>query len=124
MLNSQEIARMGELIAQKFLEKKGFRLCARNFFIRGGEIDLVMEDNDIMIFVEVKTRTSRKFGSGEEAINYHKKRKLIRAIFHYLKKNQIHKQWRADLISIDFLPASAHTKAKAKIKHIPHIFLQ
>lgn len=118
MQKSQHLARLGELIAQKYLQQKGFRLITKNYFLRGGEIDLIMEDDDIMIFVEVKTRRNQKFGHADEAINPRKKRKLIRAVFHYLKEKKVKKPWRTDLVHI-------HLKGgfRAHIKHIPHIFL-
>jgi putative endonuclease len=84
----------GEEIACKYLVDKGYKIIARNFRIRGGEIDIIAIDsstdsastpqpgsgmNNTLAFVEVKTRTSNQFGTGLEAIGYYKLKALTRA---------------------------------------------
>lgn len=83
----------GEEIACKYLTDKGYKIIAKNFRIRGGEIDIIAIDlstdsaitpqagtgpKGILAFVEVKTRTSKQFGTGLEAIGYYKLKALIR----------------------------------------------
>ena len=74
----------GEEIACKVLEKKGYRLLSRNYTVRGGEIDLVMEKGDEIVFVEVKTRRNDHYGDALESITPQKKKRILRAAEIYL----------------------------------------
>ncbi len=96
------IGNYGEQLAKNFLIKKGYDFIAQNYYLRGGELDLIMKKDGILIFVEVKTRIASFFGDGQESVNSNKKRKLIRAILHYLEKNKIKfgHIWQLDLIDI------------------------
>jgi putative endonuclease len=71
--------KIGEDIAAKFLIRKGYKILERNWRMKGGEIDIVAKDRDTMVFVEVKSRSSTEYGTGEEAITPHKKEKIINA---------------------------------------------
>ncbi|HVF69666.1 MAG TPA: YraN family protein [Xanthomonadales bacterium] len=68
----------GEDIACRYLTNKGYKIITRNFRIRGGEIDIIAVDGDTLAFVEVKTRTSKQFGTGLEAIGFWKIKALIK----------------------------------------------
>lgn len=98
---SHKTGRVGEILAAKFLEKKGFTLVCKNYRIPGAEIDLIMESPDLLLFVEVKTRKNDKFGNGEDALTNRQKRKIWLAINHYLRHNRTRKKWRCDLLTID-----------------------
>ena len=74
----------GEEIACKVLEKKGYRLLSRNYTIRGGEIDLVMEKDNEIVFAEVKTRRNEHYGEAMESITPQKKKRILRAAEVYL----------------------------------------
>lgn len=58
----------GEDLAIAFLQKRAYKIIDRNFRIRGGEIDIIAIEANTLVFVEVKTRTSLKFGSPQEAV--------------------------------------------------------
>lgn len=92
----------GERLALKFLEGKGYRLVERNYCIRGGEIDLIMQKNGILVFAEVKTRRNSAFGHPAESIGMRKKIKLLRAIRTWLKDKNVKTSWRCDLVAIRF----------------------
>ena len=77
----------GEAAAAEYLEKKGYTILNRNYYICHGEIDIIAKDGDCTVFVEVKTRRSDKYGSGLEAITASKKRSLIRAAETYAAEN-------------------------------------
>lgn len=96
---SKDTGRLGETLALKFLQNKGYQLVTRNYHIRGGEIDLIMVKEGILVFVEVKTRRNELFGVPEESLTVHKQRSLIRTIYHYLHDHPRH-PWRCDLIAI------------------------
>jgi len=76
-----------ELAAEQFLRTKGLRPVTRNYQIKGGEIDLIMNDGDVLVFVEVRYRHSEDHGSGAESITWQKQRRLRRAALHYLQKH-------------------------------------
>ena len=79
MLERKATGYYGEEIAKKALEKRGYRLVVKNYTIRGGEIDLIMEKGDELVFVEVKTRRNDLFGSPLESITPQKKKRILRA---------------------------------------------
>jgi putative endonuclease len=75
----------GEDLAVKFLKKKGYRILSRNFKTPLGEIDIIAEDRDTLVFVEVKTRTDNSFSFPYEAVNRRKREKLRKVALFYLK---------------------------------------
>jgi putative endonuclease len=92
----------GERLALKFLEGKGYRLIERNYCIRGGEIDLILQKNGILVFAEVKTRHGTAFGHPAESLGTRKKIKLLHAVRTYLKEKSVRSAWRCDLVAISF----------------------
>lgn len=100
-MNKQNLGAHGEKLAASFLVASGYHICETNFYCRHGEIDIVSKQNDEIVFVEVKTRQSSGFGSGEESINYFKRLHLFTSINFYLQlKNLQNKDWRLDVIAI------------------------
>ena len=81
----REIGDAGERIAEKYLIAKGARILEQNYTIRGGEIDLIAELGDTIIFVEVKLRRSEKYGSVYESISRSKQKYLSRAAQSYIQ---------------------------------------
>ncbi len=77
-MNNRALGKEGEDAAERHIKKEGMRVLARNFLIRGGEIDIIAEEGDTLVFLEVKTRRSRSFGTGAEAVDGKKKRALLR----------------------------------------------
>lgn len=77
----------GENLAAEFLLRHGFKIFARNFYVRGAELDIIAEKNNALYFVEVKTRTSVLYGSPELAIHYHKQRHMSFAAQIFLARN-------------------------------------
>ncbi len=82
MTIQKEIGDKGEDIALEFLKRKGLSFVQRNYHAQGGELDLIMRDdqNDEYVFVEVKTRRTESFGYGEESITQRKFEKILSAI--------------------------------------------
>jgi putative endonuclease len=82
------LGRKGEAAAERFLKKQSFKILYRNFRARsGGEIDLVCRDRkeQVLVFVEVKTRTNELFGTPHEAVNWRKRATIIRAAKEWLR---------------------------------------
>lgn len=77
--------RQEEAAACRFLEERGLVLRERNYRCRHGEIDLIMEDGDTVVFVEVRFRAHRGYASGAESVDRRKQTKLAAAAAHYLQ---------------------------------------
>lgn len=98
---NQTLGKWGEELAAKYLANKGYSILSANYRTRYGEIDLVTEHLGIIIFVEVKTRSSTQFGFPEEAVTPKKQQHLVHAAELYLQaQNQLDSLWRFDVIAI------------------------
>ncbi len=96
-----ELGKWGELLAAEYLVEKGYTLILTNYRTPDGEIDLVVQKDAELVFVEVKTRQSLTFGMPEEAVNDEKLDHLESAIGHYLLQHQeFENNWRLDVISV------------------------
>ena len=71
-----------------FLKQQGMRLITRNYHCRGGEIDLIMQDQHTLVFVEVRYRRSDRFGSALETVNYAKQQRIICTAEHFLQQHK------------------------------------
>ncbi len=98
----KQLGKFGEELACKYLKEKGYQIIDKNYYTRGGEIDIIAKQRDIWIFVEVKTRTNQIFGMPEEAIDYRKQKKLAKTVECYLLKHNLYDQnYRVDSIAIE-----------------------
>jgi len=101
IMDKQELARWGEETAQKYLKERGIRIVEKNFRTQSGEIDIIGFENDDLIFFEVKTRSSKKFGYPEEAVNSIKIEKIEMVANEYLDNHAFDNlNWRIDTIAI------------------------
>ena len=99
----------GEHLAVKFLKKKGYKILQRNYRCRIGEIDIVCYDHGTIVFVEVKTRRSDKYGQPEISITEAKKRQIIKIATHYVAEKKIEGiVLRFDVVSIFYSPNEKH----------------
>ena len=99
-MTANEVGSFGEKIAAFYLEKKGYMIRYRNFRIRGGEIDIIAEKNNILAFVEVKTRTVDFFSSGLDALNLRKRQLIVKTAEQYSFKYPHELQTRFDVVDI------------------------
>jgi len=76
--------REAETLAAQYLERHGQRVVARNFRVRGGEIDLICRDGPTLVFVEVRLRSRSDFGGAAASITAEKRRRIVLAASHYL----------------------------------------
>lgn len=118
-IGRSDLGRLGENVAEEFLKKKGYRIKARNYRCRTGEIDLIAEQNEYLVFVEVKSRYFSQNMVNPLLSITHKKRKKLRTLGQlYLAKNNIRtKQPRFDVITIIFKSAS-----KYALEHLENAF--
>ncbi len=100
-MKSKTIGFVGEAIAVNYLKNKGYKILETNYTNKLGEIDIVAEIGGVVVFVEVKTRTSGKFGYGREAVDSRKQNKIRLVATGYLKyKRLIDAACRFDVIEI------------------------
>ena len=93
---------IGENKAKDFLINKGYKIIETNYSNKIGEIDIVAQVNDTIVFVEVKTRSSNKYGYGREAVNVSKQNKIRLVATSYIKLKKImDKHIRFDVIEIN-----------------------
>lgn len=112
--NARIIGMVGEAIAERYLSDQGLILIERNWRSKDGEIDLIFKDSQVgeMVFVEVKSRSSGRFGSGSEAISGEKYRRLYHLAHSWLRSRGISSPFRIDVVSIDdlILPKVTHIR--------------
>ncbi len=90
-----------EARALEWLRRRGLEPVARNYRCRGGEIDLVMRDGETLVFVEVRYRSHRGFGTAAESVDARKQQRLRRAASHYLQRLPSPPPCRFDIVGID-----------------------
>ena len=117
----QKLGWRGEEIACAYLTDKGYRLVCRNYRLRYGEIDLVMYDADILVFVEVRSKTKFEHGTPLETVDYKKRRQIERMARHYLARNKISEDVRCrfDLVGVRF----ECSEDKPLIEHVENAFV-
>lgn len=107
----------GEDLAARYLKGKGYRITARNFKTPIGEIDIIAQDGEAVVFVEVKTRADDSFGHPFEAVDRRKQEKLKKVALYYLKNHlKDDAQSRFDVLSI------ITGSGKDEIEHIVDAF--
>jgi len=98
----RDLGAFGERVAAAHLEAKGYRIRARNFRCREGEIDIVAEDGDCLVFVEGRTRRGDAFGTPAESVTVAKERRLLTVARAYLQQhNDVPPNQRIDVVAVE-----------------------
>lgn len=117
---TQGLGTRGEELAAKYLKRKGYTCLRRNYRFRRAEIDLICcdESSKILVFAEVKTRSSRDFGDAEDAVNDLKHDQISKAAEGFLLQNEKYEDYekRFDVISVYI------DRKKEEIKHLEDVF--
>lgn len=102
-MNKREFGAELEIYACEQLKKSGCKIIQQNYLCKLGEIDIIAQDNQCLIFVEVRYRKQSIFGSAAESVNLKKQQKIIRAASLYLKSKNLtnHTHCRFDVFAID-----------------------
>jgi len=101
---NKTIGNYGENLAREYIEKKGYIILEENFLCKLGEIDIIAKDNNYICFIEVKTRSSKRYGTPLESITNAKKRKLYKTAQYYICLKNIHKSYfRFDAIEVTLI---------------------
>jgi putative endonuclease len=100
-MQSYELGRQGEEIAEQYLLDKGYKVLERNYHSQQGEIDLVAREGEFLVFVEVKSYSFRSLGTPQGAVRKNKKGSIVHAAETYLYKNKIKDTYcRFDVVTI------------------------
>jgi putative endonuclease len=100
-MTRQKLGALGEEAAADLLRKQGFRIVAQNHRCRLGEVDLVAENAELLVFVEVRTRRTAAFGGPEETVNFRKQRRVIAAARDWLAQRRgPAKAMRFDVVAV------------------------
>lgn len=112
----REFGKSGELIAEKFLKHKKYKIICKNFYTRRGEIDIIAQKENLIVFVEVKTRSNFKYGTPSMAVNSTKLQHMKTAAKIFLTLNKFNKhEIRFDVIEVFFI------NGKYSINHIKRV---
>jgi putative endonuclease len=114
----QSLGRWGEEQAARFLAAKGYEILERNFRTEYGELDLIARTKDQLVFVEVKARSSARFGFPEEAVTPAKQQHILEAAQTYLQEHpEFEGDWRVDVVALRRVKG-----APPEIKHFENAF--
>jgi putative endonuclease len=107
---STDSGALAEGAALKYLERRGLALVTRNYRCKLGELDLVMEHDDVLVFVEVRLRNNARYGDGRESVTYQKQRKLTLAAGVFLMRHPRfqNSRCRFDVVSVTKRNYRAH----------------
>jgi len=100
MAEHNELGKKGEELAVAHLEQNGYLILETNYIFQKAEIDIIAQNNEYVIVVEVKTRTTDVFGLPQEFVKPSKIKLLVKAINEYVEQNQIEKEIRFDIVSV------------------------
>ncbi len=116
MYKRHEIGKLGEDLACKYLQNKGYKILERNFEAKQGEIDIIALDKEELVFIEVKTRSNILYGKPAEAVNEVKQNHLIKTIEYYIYSRHLEDEFiRIDIIEIYLW------KNKYRVNHIKQV---
>lgn len=100
-MNNKELGVLGERIAENYLIQMGYDILEKNFKSNRGEIDIIAKDNDVICFVEVKTRTGNMYGTPSESVDIKKMAKISHMAITYLYKKKLrNRPCRFDVVEI------------------------
>ncbi len=101
MATRYETGNLGEQQTAEFLTRNGYEIVCRNYRVKGGEIDIIARKDDVLCFVEVKTRAKNALVSAEKAVNKKKRRLLVRAAQRFLSEYGEDVSGRFDVSAIE-----------------------
>lgn len=117
MAEHNELGKQGEEEAIKYLRQSGYKILKHNWRYDKYEIDIIAQDEEYIVFVEVKTRSSHEWGNPEDAVSKGKIKRIVEAADFYLREHDIDMPARFDIMAIVW------TGKKFEIEHIDDAFL-
>ncbi len=116
MADHNELGKKGEEIALKHLKSNQYIIKATNWRFRKNEVDIIAEKDNLLVVLEVKTRTSEYFENPKEAVTKKKQKFIIQAADAYIQEKDIDKEVRFDIVAVTIIDG------KTKIEHIKDAF--
>lgn len=102
-MHNRQFGSYAEGLVIKFLQEQGYKILQKNYRCKFGEIDIIAKHQEFLVFIEVKARTSCKFGLPQDSINYHKQQKIRNVSQVYLSVHNLHqKPIRYDVVALLF----------------------
>ncbi len=118
MYEKHYLGKTGEMIATKYLIKNGYKIVTRNFRCKQGEIDIIAQDKNEIVFIEVKTRHNNNYGNPAQAVDKRKRTHILNATKYFIYINRLENRFiRFDVIEI-------YQKDKFYINHIKNIIIK
>jgi putative endonuclease len=115
MSRQQSVGRWGEQAAAEYLEKQGYQILARNFRSGHSEVDIIARQENVLVFVEVKARSSNRYGYPEYAVSPKKRQHILSAAEKYILEHPEFQTWRVDVIAVE------GETGKAKFTHFENV---
>ena len=107
-MQRQALGKQGEDVAVSELERRGYAVLERRYRTRHGEIDIVAQDGEVVVFVEVKVKETGEFGTAAEAVTFRKQRRIVSMAVDYLARHSLAgRACRFDVVAIDGAGANA-----------------
>ena len=117
-MSNVSLGKNGEEIAVKYLEQKKFKILETNRkFSKLCEIDIIALDKNTLVFIEVKTRRTLRYGTPGAAVDYKKQQRIIRSAAWYIRCRDVNMHCRFDVVEVLSMPSGS-----AKINHIANAF--
>ncbi|KAB1158864.1 YraN family protein [Tenacibaculum aiptasiae] len=117
MAEHNELGKKGEELAIEYLQEKGYVILEKNYRFQKAEIDIIAKKEEVLIVVEVKTRSTSYFGSPQDFISSKKVKLLVSAADNYINEKELDIELRFDVIAL------IKEKGKFKIEHLENAFL-
>lgn len=117
---NRKIGMKGEKIAQRYLEKMGYKIIETNFYCRFGEIDIIAQFEEEIVFCEMKTRKQIKYGNGAESVNYYKQKHLYKVAEFYTYLYRLYNL----PISFDVIEVYLFDDKETRVEHIRNAIIE
>ena len=117
MATHNELGKKGEIIAREYLIEQGYRILETNWRFGKAEIDIIAKKDDLLVVIEVKTRSSEHYGKPEIFVNKKKMKLLLEAINHFVEEKNYDDEIRFDIISVII------NQYRKDVEHIENAFV-
>ncbi|SDZ02498.1 putative endonuclease [Proteiniborus ethanoligenes] len=115
-MSNIETGILGEKLAYNYLSNNDYTILEKNFRAKVGEIDIIAKKNEVIVFIEVKTRNNNNYGRPYESVNYRKQHKIVWTAQSYINLKKLSNyQFRFDIIEV-------YLKPNIRINHIQNAF--
>ncbi len=121
-MDNKRLGGFGEWEAARYFRKKGYRKIVSNYTCRYGEVDLIVEKSNVLVFAEVKTRQTRNYGAPSEAVGYRKQEKIKMVAQEFLRTYDKDTDIRFDIIEVMAEPSLFGGFRVKEINHIEQAF--